>query len=563
MKTPSTVHAVLHRAAGIRPHRLWLALPSLLAVLLLNSCQKEKAEPEKPPVIRVTNVTQNGILGQLVVLDGSGTADPQNQTLIYNWTIKTKPTDSKATITNSNSIVAGFSPDKPGTYVLLLTVTNASNLTSSVEVTITVAIPGRPPVADAGPSGTVPVNNRIRLDGSKSSDPDSDKLTYQWAFKSIPPNSKAVVLNPTQAITEFTADVVGTYVVSLTVSDGNWPVVSADASITAVAPTTRQTTGSWTAADGTGGGNAYTPRNHVYTFDVATNNQPVSLSLASSDINVGLYIYDPNGNEVGRSGFGRSQQADVIVNAGKYTVMVASGERYDIGAYKLVGKGMSSEFTRVPALREKALDVSFGPEGSGGALYTPRNRYYTFDVTADNAFVDINTQSPDVRLQLVLFNSAGARVDVTNYGTPAYLINKLNKGTYGLWVLSATRDIVTKYSLDIFGQVQNLKQFVNESSVLADEYRGKAGATTYTLNVTENNSILDIALRSPDIAGNLAIFNPNGERIDITNFGNYAYMTPIATAKGQYRIIVTPTGSGIGRYTLSVYGKFTDLKKVP
>ena len=38
-----------------------------------------------------------------------------------------------------------------------------------------------PPVADAGPAQTVQVNSAVQLDGSGSSDPDGDTLSYQWS----------------------------------------------------------------------------------------------------------------------------------------------------------------------------------------------------------------------------------------------------------------------------------------------------------------------------------------------------------------------------------------------
>lgn len=549
------------------PFERWQSVALSLVYLIVGAhfitgCKKKEPEPDKPPVVVIVNTSQTGTLGTAITLDGTGTSDPEKQTLTYKWTVKEKPAGSQVIITDPNSVKTEFKADKPGVYIFILTVTDSKGNSTPVEVSITVAVPGKPPVADAGPSGTINLNRRIRLDGSKSSDSDGDRLTYKWEFKSVPPGSKATILDADKAVAEFTADVLGTYVVKLTVSDGNWPAVSAEATITAMVPATREISGKWTAADGTGGGNEYTPRNHFYTFDVAANNQPVSLSLTSSDINVGFYVYDPNGQLVGQSGFGRNQLDDIIVNAGKYTVMICSSQRYDIGAYTLKGRGLSGEFTRVPALREKAVQVTFGPEGGGGGDYTPRNHYYTFEVTADNAVTDINLQSPEMPVWLSLFGPTGARVDITNYSAPAYMINKLNKGTYTLWASSSRRDAIGTYTLDIFGQLQNLKQYVFESSILSDEYRGKNATTTYTLNVTENNTILDVSLRSPEIIGYMQLFDPNGSRINATNWGSYEYMISDAK-KGQYKIVVGPGGntSGIGKYTLSVYGKFSDLKK--
>lgn len=567
MKTTSVAYPGFFSplSVALKKSGLFLILCTVLISAFVTGCKKKtEPEPDKPPVVVVVNINPTGTLGTAVTLDGSGSTDPENKALTYSWTIKSQPPGSTATITNPGSMVAGLVPDKPGTYVLVLTVTDANKQSKSIEVTINVVVPGRPPVANAGPSGTISTNRRIALDGSKSSDPDGDKLTYKWEFKSKPTGSAATILNADKAVAEFTADLLGPYVLTLTVSDGNWPSVSAEATITAVVPATREITGSWTAADGTGGGNEYTPRNHFYTLDVAANNQPLSLSLTSTDINVGFYVYDPNGEVVDRfgSGFGRNQPEDAIVNAGKYTVMVCSGQRYDIGSYVLKGRGLSSEFMRVPALRAKSTDVSFGTEGGGGNEKTSRNHYYTFDVVSDNAITDINAQSPEIPLWMTLSGPSGAEVRYTFVGTPRYMIEKLNKGSYSLWVGSGTRDAIGKYTLDIFGQVQNLKQYVFESSILTDDYRGKNANTMYTLNVTENNTLLDVSLRSPDIVGAFTIYDPNGNDIGYSFNGNYRALVREAR-KGQYKILVQPASntSGIGKYTLSVYGKFADLKK--
>lgn len=58
------------------------------------------------------------------------------------------------------------------------------------------------------------------MDGNNSSDPDNDPLTFNWAFTSVPKGSTATLNNPTSPNPTFTADIVGIYVVSLTVNDG-------------------------------------------------------------------------------------------------------------------------------------------------------------------------------------------------------------------------------------------------------------------------------------------------------------------------------------------------------
>lgn len=82
-------------------------------------------------------------------------------------------------------------------------------------------LPGSAPVADAGPDMEEPVCiGTIVLDGSESSDPDGDTLNYTWTIKRIPDGSTATLNNSNEARASITPDVVGQYVITLSVSDG-------------------------------------------------------------------------------------------------------------------------------------------------------------------------------------------------------------------------------------------------------------------------------------------------------------------------------------------------------
>ncbi|MVM36577.1 hypothetical protein GO730_01015 [Spirosoma sp. HMF3257] len=545
----------------------WLALSGLAFV----SCKKntDPASPT-PPVITVLNPVVSGTVNTNTILEASATGG--QGALTYAWVIKASPTDSKATLRNANTLKAELTPDKPGTYSIGLTVTDANGQKAATEITLTASLPGKAPVISVVTSMTVETGKQTSIDGSKSSDPDGDKLTYAWTIKTKPTGSTAVLTNTEGAIAGFTADIAGIYSLSLSISDGIWPAVSQEVSVTATAPAVRVVNGSWTTADGTSGGIDYSPRNKFYSFEVATNNQPISLTLTSSDVNVGVSLYDPLGSRLVNRGTGRSVVVDQTVNAGTYSVMVSTVQRYDVGAFRLAGRGIASEFIPKPADRVQAANVSFGSEGGGGGIgnrlpISPRNQYYTFDVTEDNTITDINVAPTGISIWLNLRSPAGAEADYTfgllPVGSPRYFAKSLNKGTYGLYVGTGTRDAIGTYTLEIFGKVKNLKQTVFDSAIQTDSYIGKNGVITYTLTVTEDNTPLDISLRSPDIVGTAALINPNGTTMDkFTVPTNYDYMLNVVN-KGVYKITITPGSatSGIGKYTLSVYGKFSDLKK--
>ena len=77
------------------------------------------------------------------------------------------------------------------------------------------------PVPNAGADQTVRVGDAVRLDGSASSDPDGDALTFGWSFQSVPAGSDALIAGMDTGTPSFTADMAGVYVVTLTVSDGS------------------------------------------------------------------------------------------------------------------------------------------------------------------------------------------------------------------------------------------------------------------------------------------------------------------------------------------------------
>ncbi len=77
------------------------------------------------------------------------------------------------------------------------------------------------PAANAGSNQTVNLGSTVTVDGSGSTNPSGiGTLTYNWTFTSRPPGTGTKLVYLTTPSTQFVADVPGTYVLMLTVSNG-------------------------------------------------------------------------------------------------------------------------------------------------------------------------------------------------------------------------------------------------------------------------------------------------------------------------------------------------------
>jgi hypothetical protein len=169
-----------------------------------------------------------------VQLDGSGSSDADGDPLTFTWEFQSLPDGSTATLSDPDIVDPTFVPDLPGEYVLQLTADDGfPDGPDRDTMTVTAEPAGTlPPVADAGPDQTVvysPPGVTVNLDGTGSSDPDNDPLTYSWVitdFQSesgLPPGNPVMLFGADTATPFFDVDAVdqlGVYTIELTVSDG-------------------------------------------------------------------------------------------------------------------------------------------------------------------------------------------------------------------------------------------------------------------------------------------------------------------------------------------------------
>lgn len=157
--------------------------------------------------------------GATVHLDATGSTDSDGDSLTYEWSFTSRPSGSTAVFSDAGSPMPTFVADMRGTYTVRLVVSDGHS--DSIPDTVIIATANGRPTASAGPDQTVQVGTTVQLDGSGSSDPEGDPLTYHWTLTSRPGESTAALSDASAERPTFLADVAGTYVARLIVSD-NW-----------------------------------------------------------------------------------------------------------------------------------------------------------------------------------------------------------------------------------------------------------------------------------------------------------------------------------------------------
>ena len=175
--------------------------------------------PNTAPVANA-GLIQNVSVNMLVTLNGSSSRDADNDPLTYKWQLTTKPNNSVAALTSDTSAAPQFTADLAGSYTITLIVNDSKVSSPASTVTIVASVTNSVPIADAGVNQNVQVGTTITLDGTASTDANSDTLSYKWAMIGRPATSTASLTSTSSPYPKFTADVMGIYTVTLVVNDG-------------------------------------------------------------------------------------------------------------------------------------------------------------------------------------------------------------------------------------------------------------------------------------------------------------------------------------------------------
>lgn len=177
------------------------------------------AVANQPPVASATADNTNVVVDEVVIFSGTGSVDPDGDTLSYDWEF------GNGTVVTGSEVSYAYTAT--GTYTVTLTVSDGEFVdTDTVVITVsdTIVSVNNPPVA----AFTVTtLDLTVDFDAGGSADPDGDALTYNWSFGD---GSTGTGMTPSH--TYATA---GTYSATLTVSDGEF-VSSTSEAVTVTEP---------------------------------------------------------------------------------------------------------------------------------------------------------------------------------------------------------------------------------------------------------------------------------------------------------------------------------------
>ncbi len=175
------------------------------------------AAPVVEPVANAVTPLSITLPTNSVTLDGSASSSPDGSALTYAWTYVSGP--AGYTIASPATAKTGVTGLVQGTYAFQLQVSNASGGTATATVYVYVNNPDVAPIANAGNDTTItlPVNS-VKLDGTKSYDPDGPIVSYSW-FQSSGASGVTIVNANTSTPTVVGLPSAGSYTFVLTVMD--------------------------------------------------------------------------------------------------------------------------------------------------------------------------------------------------------------------------------------------------------------------------------------------------------------------------------------------------------
>jgi PKD domain len=116
----------------------------IVAAVLAAGCATSPSQNNTASQLPIANAGagQKVKAGSVITLNGSGSSAPRGGALTYDWSLSSIPKDSAAHLVNQSADRPSFTPDKAGTYVASLVVTDSAGVKSAPDTTNVTAIAG-------------------------------------------------------------------------------------------------------------------------------------------------------------------------------------------------------------------------------------------------------------------------------------------------------------------------------------------------------------------------------------------------------------------------------------
>ncbi|MBX2802678.1 MAG: hypothetical protein KTR31_33670 [Myxococcales bacterium] len=176
------------------------------------------AVPNEAPVVELRDLT---LLPDEVATLRPTVSDLDGDELVFTWTLLVAPPLSEVAIHEPAASEISFLPDKLGSYVIDLAVSDGEAVTSVTGV-VTLLGGTKRPVAFGGPDQLVVAGAATLLDAreSQAADEEQELVYYDWRLTSAPAAS-TLDFRSFEPVTPFVADVEGEFRLELVVHDGS------------------------------------------------------------------------------------------------------------------------------------------------------------------------------------------------------------------------------------------------------------------------------------------------------------------------------------------------------
>lgn len=319
-------------------------------------------------------------------------------------------------------------------------------------------------------------------------------------------------------------------------------------------------------AGGLGSERNFSPRNHIYTFEITQDIQKLTGKISSLGA-VWAEITSSSGAIV--------ERADKLTNpnfrsnplkAGKYFLKVGQRQRGDTNPYEVELIGSVANIKKIEPQYLLLENNFFGEEGGGGKSISPRNHIYYFEPERDTWF-DINVESTGVPIQIAIISPSGKQMKrELSRESPgiAYSIDKaIEKGKYTIIVNTLEPNQRGDYKLELVGNFLKSPEKVSlQEKKIVNKWTRQNIKHVYIFSVKEGNQ--EVMLRTTVGESNIFITDQFGSIVqgeqNLREPGLKNLIFKCTTA-GNYKVEVETSNISGGEYELLFFGQFNGIEE--